>query len=316
VSLDLSLGGEAEVIARSVARLCADRGAPTEMPLATGFWRGLAQLGLFALGTSEGGGAREIAAAMEALGRANAPGPLAATFAATQLLTDEDRGRVAAGEALVSLGDFAPRALMPWAPAAAIFLVVDGRRAYRALPIGAIEPVATLGGEPWGRVDLARADDLGDATRALALADVALAAYLAAAGHGLVEMASEHARTRIQFGRPIGDYQAVAHALADCALHLDAAAAMARLAARSVDERAGDATARAASARLSSGRAALAAAHTAFQTLGALGITDEGPVFPVARRIRQLVSQPPGEARARAAVLAAIGLPSLAAEET
>ena len=45
------------------------------------------------------------------------------------------------------------------------------------------------------------------------------------------------------------------------------------------------------------------AAHVAHQVFGAIGITLEGPVFRVSRRLRQLASQPPTDAAAREAVL-------------
>ena len=112
-----------------------------------------------------------------------------------------------------------------------------------------------------------------------------------------------HARTRQQFGRAIGEFQAVAHPLADARTRLDATATLARIAAHAWDERAGDVRARAAAARLSAARAALEAAHTCHQLFGALGITLEGPVFHVSRRIRQLASQPPSLDAARDALL-------------
>ncbi len=68
------------------------------------------------------------------------------------------------------------------------------------------------------------------------------------------------------------------------------------------------AAAPAAAARLSASRAAVEAAHTCYQLFGAIGITLEGPVFHVARRIRQLASQPPDEAGAREALLESFGL--------
>jgi alkylation response protein AidB-like acyl-CoA dehydrogenase len=90
-------------------------------------------------------------------------------------------------------------------------------------------------------------------------------------------------------------------------MHLDAAAGLARSAACVFDddENAGAASVRppAAAARMSASRAAVTAANTCHQLFGALGITMEGPVFHVTRRIRQLVSQPPREDSARAAVL-------------
>jgi hypothetical protein len=64
----------------------------------------------------------------------------------------------------------------------------------------------------------------------------------------------------------------------------------------------------AAAARLSARRAALDAAHTCHQLFGAVGITLEGPVFHISRRLRQLASQPPGESAARASLLAQLDL--------
>ena len=87
-------------------------------------------------------------------------------------------------------------------------------------------------------------------------------------------------------------------------MRLDAAATLARIAAHAWDENAADLRARAAAARLSATRAALDAAHTAHQLFGAQGITLEGPVFHVSRRIRQLASQPPPSDAARDALLA------------
>ena len=55
-------------------------------------------------------------------------------------------------------------------------------------------------------------------------------------------------------------------------------------------------------------RAAVAAAHTCHQLYGAIGITNEGPVFHITRRIRQLASELPGGAPARDALLQDLGL--------
>ena len=211
---------------------------------------------------------------------------------------------------MVSLGS---PPLLAWAPAAQLFVEIEGQSAFLARPCGAVEPVETLGGEPWGRVELERTAPLGDARRALALHDIALAAYLAAAGTRLVEDASEHARTRKQFGRAIGEFQAVAHPLADAWVQLAGAATLARGAAFRFDRAGGEspgpaALAAAGGARLSAARAALGAAHVCHQVFGAIGITLEGPVFHVSRRIRQLASDPERDGPARAALLAAYGL--------
>ncbi|MEE8581101.1 MAG: acyl-CoA dehydrogenase family protein [Myxococcota bacterium] len=305
MSLDLGFDDTQLAIFEGVDQFCRDRCGPEVVKAAaahfpSGLWRDLAELGVFAAATPEGeGGALEIAAVMEALGRAVFPGPLAATFLATQLLPEAERVAVASGTSLVSLGS---RGLMPWAPLAQLFLEVEGERVWRVQPRQALQSVATLGGEPWGRGELERQAELGEARRGLSLYDIALAAYLAAAAQRLVEEASEHARTRTQFGRAIGEFQAVAHPLANCSIRQAAAATLARTAAFHFDR--GDAEARgmAAAARLSACAAAVDAAHVCHQVFGAIGITLEGPAFHVTRRIRQLASQPPRPEAARAAV--------------
>jgi hypothetical protein len=315
VGLDLAFDDAQQAIHDAVGQLCRDqcsdavvRSAGERFP--SGLWKAMAELGVLALATPEAdGGACELVAAVEALGRAAFPGPLAGSVLAAQLLPAREREAVTSGAALVSVG--CPP-LLAWAGEAQFFVEIDGERAHLARPRGAIEPVATLGGEPWGRLALERTASLGDARRALALHDVALAAYLAAAAGRLVENAAEHARTRKQFGRAIGEFQAVAHPLADASMSVAAAATLARAAAFAFD-RAGAAVAAPAvlaasgAARLSAARAGLLAVHTCHQVFGAIGITLEGPVFHVSRRIRQLATHPCGDAPARDAVLAAFG---------
>lgn len=310
-TLDLGFDDTQQVIADAVATFCRDQCTEEAVRAAQGrfpaeLWKGLADLGVLALASPEGeGGAVEMVAALEALGRAVFPGPLAATFLATQLLDGAERAALVAGEVVVSAG--APP-LLPFAPSAGLFVEIDGDRVWRAEPAGPIEPVDTLGGEPWGRVRLERTHELDGAERGLAVHDVALAAYLFAAARRLVDDTAEHARTRRQFGRPIGEFQSVAHPLADCALQLDGAGALARAAAFRLET--GDARARAsaAAARLAARRASLQAAHTCHQLFGAVGITLEGPVFHVSRRLVQLATGAPGEAASRRALLVRFGL--------
>jgi alkylation response protein AidB-like acyl-CoA dehydrogenase len=65
---------------------------------------------------------------------------------------------------------------------------------------------------------------------------------------------------------------------------------LARAAAHDADARAAEAPALAAAAWLSARRAALAAVLRAHQTFGAAGITRDGPLFPLTRRIRTWAS--------------------------
>jgi alkylation response protein AidB-like acyl-CoA dehydrogenase len=314
VSLDLEFDDGQQAVAEAVAAFCREQ-CPDEVvresagTLPRALWRELADLGVLALCTPEGeGAALEWVAALESLGRFAFPGPLAATAFAGQCLPDAERARVVSGEAIVSLG--APP-LLPFAPLADLFVETDGTHAWLARPDGQVTSVTTLGGEPWGRTALVRERELAGADRAAVLHDLVQAAYLAAAGERLVEDAAEHARTRRQFGRPIGEFQAVAHPLADCRIALTAARTLARTAAFHWDARDGSdgsgwesAAPWAGAARLSATRAGLQALRTAHQVFGAIGITLEGPVFHVSRRIRQLASQP--AAAAQRNVLAAL----------
>jgi alkylation response protein AidB-like acyl-CoA dehydrogenase len=304
--LDLAFDDAQQAIADSLGAFCAERCSEEVVKSCAGrfpaeLWSELAKQGVLGLATPEGdGGACELVAALEPLGRAVFPGPLAHTFLATQLVGAPERRALASGAAVVAVGT---PPLLPWAPVAQLFVELDGARAFRARPVGAVAAVETLGGEPWGRVALERVEELPGVQRAFTVYEIALAAYLAAAGQGLVEATAEHARTRRQFGRAIGEFQAVAHPLAECWIQLLAAGTLARAAACRFD--AGESTARAtaAAARLAARSAALEAAHVCHQLFGASGIALEGPVFHVTRRIRQLVSQAPSEELARDALL-------------
>lgn len=323
LTVDLLFDDVQQAIADGIGQFCRDR-FPDEVAkqpigsLPRALWSELAQLGVLALATPEGDGkAVEMVAACEALGSAVFPGPLVHTFMATQLVDAEERVALASGRSVVSIGE---PPLMPWANDASLFVELDGDRAFVARPTGQIETVSTLGGEPWGRVDLEREREVSGVARGIALYEIALAAYLTAAARQLVAASSEHARTRKQFGKAIGEFQAVAHPLADCEMRLSAAQTLAREAAFRFDaapspetsrsSAAPDARVRAAAstARLSAAAASVEAISVCHQLFGAIGITLEGPIFHITRRIRQLVSQRPGEDAARRSVLEHFGV--------
>ena len=265
-------------------------------------WRALGELGVLGIAApGADAGAGELVAAAEALGQAGCPGPLVGAVCAVRLLPEPERDAVAAGESVPAVG--APP-LLPWAPVADVFVEVCGGRAWRGETVGEIVPVETLGAEPWGRVAWERGDSLGSAEDALLWSELARAAWLVGAAGRLEHEASAHARVREQFGRAIGEFQAVAHPLADCWIARTAARALVRAAVSPVEHAHVHSAAEVGVARLSAERAALLALSAAHQTFGALGITLEGPLFHVSRQVRQLPVTPPGDAgHAREAVL-------------
>ncbi len=313
MSLDLEFDDAQSALIESLGQFCRERCDDAVVRAASGvfprgLWSELAGLGVLSAGAPGGeGGVLEICAAMEALGRAAFPGPLVGSFVAMQLLGERERDAVADGAAIVSFGR-AP--LLPFAPIADLFLECADGVVHRAEPAGPVEAIEVLGGEPWGRVALRRGEAFAESARALQVGEVARAAFLAALAGRLLDDLAAHARTRRQFGRAIGDFQAVAHPLADCQMRLAAARMLARAAAWRLDG--GDepgSEAAAAAARLSCAAAAVETAHLAHQVYGAIGITLEGPAFHLTRRIRQLASDAPPAEHARVHVLTQIGLP-------
>jgi alkylation response protein AidB-like acyl-CoA dehydrogenase len=104
---------------------------------------------------------------------------------------------------------------------------------------------------------------------------------LAAAATGLaraaLEYATQYARERRQFGRPIAEHQAVAFRLADMALRVDASRLLTWRAAHLLD--AGrTATTEAAMAKLHASETAMFCTWAAVQTLGGWGYSREYPV--------------------------------------
>jgi hypothetical protein len=114
--------------------------------------------------------------------------------------------------------------------------------------------------------------DISDATRFRALALVSTTADLLGAARGAHALACEHARTREQFGKSIGSYQAVGHMLADGLALLEGATSVLRHAAWAVDELDPAEAVRAATvAKLYCTRAARSVCEDSIQVHGGIG---------------------------------------------
>jgi acyl-CoA dehydrogenase len=106
---------------------------------------------------------------------------------------------------------------------------------------------------------------------------IVLGASATGIARAALEYATEYARTRIQFGKPIAEHQAVAFRLADMAVRVDAARLLVWRAARTID--AGRPVAKeAAMAKLYASEAAMFCTWAAVQTLGGWGYSREYPV--------------------------------------
>jgi alkylation response protein AidB-like acyl-CoA dehydrogenase len=284
--LDLGYDDDAVAMAGAVHALCDRRGDEVEdSSPPSDLWTALADMGVLGLSAPGEGSVEAMSAVMVELGRAALRGPFIATAVAVRLLDVDEAKSLIAGDEVVSVGT---PPLMPWAPLAGQFIELSAGRAWRAAPDGPVKAVETLAQEPWGRCSLARGKELAGVDDALAVGDVALASYLCGAGERLLSTATTYAAQRTQFGRPIGEFQAVCFPLADVRVSLTAASVLARIAANGVHRGAASAGTDAAVARASATGAALTAAFCAHQTLGAMGFTTEGPVARVSTLIRQL----------------------------
>jgi alkylation response protein AidB-like acyl-CoA dehydrogenase len=255
-------------------------------------WASLAEAGVFALAVPEASGGAgvlpvELVIAAEQLGRHAVPGPFVETLAAAVLLADDAEWapRIAAGEAMVSL------ALPPLVPYA-----LDGDVADLVL-MGERDVVreASVDGPAVASLDPARRllPVMPGEVRVPGRAAPDLGALLCAAqqvglGRALLDVTVSYARSRQQFGHPIGEFQAVKHHLADVLVELEFARPLlfgAALAYGTPDF-ARDVSA----AKVAASVASYLSARAALQVHGAIGYTDEYDPSLWIRKARALYS--------------------------
>ncbi len=114
---------------------------------------------------------------------------------------------------------------------------------------------------------------------------LAAAAQLAGLTEGVLTLTLEHLRTRVQFERPIGSFQALQHRAVEMRIRLALADASVREAARMLEAEPGSpqASAAASAAKASASAAALAVCKEAIQMHGAIAFTEESDVGLFAR---------------------------------
>ncbi|GAA1865904.1 acyl-CoA dehydrogenase family protein [Pseudonocardia ailaonensis] len=108
-----------------------------------------------------------------------------------------------------------------------------------------------------------------------AVAAVGLAADQVGGARRMLEVTAEYARTRYQFGRPIGSFQAVKHALANMLIDTELARAALDDAVRAVDDQAPDRDLAVSAAKAVCSDAYYAVAAAAIQLHGGIGVTWE-----------------------------------------
>lgn len=287
-------------------------------------WQELAKSGVTALAVPEscgglGASPVDLVVACEELGHHPLPGPIAESVAAVPALlaalpdgTDPAQwlAALAGGELIATL---AMPPSLPYAldaDVAGLVLLADDGDVWQAQSRTAL---ASIDGarrlfDVWPIHPVA-AGSRTATTAAMRSGVLASAALLLGAGRGLLEAAAEHARTREQFGRPIGAFQAVKHALADVLVGLDFARPLLYAAAVAVGMDAATTARDLAAARVACADAARLAARTSLQVHGAIGYTQECDVSLWLAKVRALSSAWGSQAEHRATVLAALAEP-------
>ncbi|KAB2341646.1 acyl-CoA dehydrogenase [Actinomadura rudentiformis] len=280
-------------------------------------WRRLAGLGVTALAVPEEHGGLDAApadlvVAFEALGRYPVPGPaIESVVLAPTLLAAVPDGPapedLAEGKILVTV---AAPPMTPYALDADMtdaVLLLEGTTLRAATPGRRLESVdrsrrlfETVPGPTLVRLEP------DTVATALATAALTCAAQLLGAGEHALAVTVEYVKSRRQFGRVIGEYQAIKHLLADVRVALDFARPLVHGAAVSLGAGSTDARRDVAAAKVSASEAAYRASRAALQAHGAIGYTEEYDLSLWITKIRALVSAWGTPAHHRAELLAAL----------
>ncbi|NMM87558.1 acyl-CoA dehydrogenase [Rhodococcus sp. SRB_17] len=259
-------------------------------------WQRLAETGVNGLVIAEehdglGADAIDLVVAIEQLGRHAVPGPVVETIAVVPTLLAS-----VAPERLSALaeGSLATVAAPPNTPFALDANSVD----LVLLAQGGAVNLGVIGGAK-ASVDLSRklfevtaGDSLGNAdfSAAFDMGALATAAQLLGLGQTLLEISTEYAKQRKQFGKVIGQFQAIKHHLAEVAVSLEMARPLLHGAALSVRDGSADASRDISAAKVACGDAAYKAARVGLQVHGAIGYTMEHDLSLWLTKVRALLT--------------------------
>ena len=215
--------------------------------------------------------------------RSAAPVPLAETIAAGWLL---GQAGMDVPDGIITLAG-PEMARVPWARAAGHMLVsgVDDALVCVSLDDAEITWDRNIGRDPRDVVVLDGVETTHERMdRVRAAGALARSCQMAGAVSAVLDLCVTYANERVQFGRPIGRFQAIQQQLAVMAGEAAAAGVAAQDACRIVDA-GGDLVAAAAAAKIRTGEAAGKAANIAHQVHGAIGFTDEYRLHHLTRRL-------------------------------
>jgi alkylation response protein AidB-like acyl-CoA dehydrogenase len=279
----------------TVVRAATDRGGTNDPEL----WSAMVEQGWTALAVPEarggvGLGWVEAAVVLEQVGARVAPAPILSQLVALEFLADSEWApALLAGESVAAI---APRLGEPtvYAPEADVALVAEGDR-LSAIDLRDRRPAAEPAMDLTRTVGWLRAEDLAGAPRLelggpdqverlTDVASVAYAAELLGLAQRALDLSAAYAAERVQFGRPIGSFQAVKHRCADMLVDVEGMRSAAYWAAWCVAAGDPDASVAASVAKCWCSDAATRVLASALQVHGGIGFTWEHDIHLYLKR--------------------------------
>jgi alkylation response protein AidB-like acyl-CoA dehydrogenase len=301
----------------------------TDAPFDRDLWRAMVDQGWLGVETAEaagglGLGSVEVAVLVEELGRHAAPVPIVSTVLALDAFAQAGDAewvqRLLTGDAIACVA-WDAGAPVPYAPSAdvAIVLTDDGVYAAELTAKPKREPAMDLTRElGWLQFDPSTARQLGglDArTRLLDRGATFTSADLLGSASRALDMAVEYAKDRVQFGRPIGSFQAVKHRCADMLVDVEGMRSTVYWAAWCIGAGDPDASVAASTTKIWCGDASKRVMASALQVHGGIGFTWEHDLHFFLKRA-QLDQLAFGDASAHRERLASLLRPRVEAGES
>ena len=301
--MEFALSEEQEELAATVRALLAKRADPRVEQYDEALWSTLCeQIGVAALAVPEehdgfGASLFETAVVLEELGWSLAPTPLLSSLVVTEVLlagADEDARarllpRIAAGEVAAFVdgggpvldGDLATIVVL--ADDDGLYEVTGAETTWVPSMDQTIRLAEVTGGERTRIGDGARARE-----RAWLVGAVGCAALAAGLAARALEMTVAYSQERVQFGRPIGSFQALKHRMADMLVLAEMSRSASWAASYAVATGAGDAEELAHVAKSYCCEAASTVAGEAIQLHGGIAITWEHDAHLLLKRAHAL----------------------------
>jgi alkylation response protein AidB-like acyl-CoA dehydrogenase len=301
----------------------------TDAPFDRALWQAMVDQGWLGVEVGESGGGLglgsvEVAVLAEELGRHAAPAPFIPTVLALDAFAaagdDAWVQRLLAGDAIACVA-WSAAAPVPYSPSAdvAIVLADDGVYAMELSDRPRREPAMDLTRElGWLEFDRSSARQLGglDArTRLLDRGATFTSADLLGSASRVLDLSVEYAKDRVQFGRPIGSFQAVKHRCADMLVDVEGMRSTVYWAAWCIGAADADASVSASTAKIWCGDASKRVMASALQVHGGIGFTWEHDLHFFLKRA-QLDQLAFGDASAHRERLAALLRPRVEAGES